>query len=201
MWSSMSLKSTILSNEIWRDIKGYKGYYQISNLGRIKSLQRKVPVNRKGQKTFLKTVKERILKQKTNKYGYKVVDLRRNGHDHRLVHRLVAQMFIPNPENKPVVNHLDGNKINNNATNLEWATVSENTQHSYDNMLQVMGVGEENPGSKLTEQDVLGIWELRRKGFIMKDIADKYDVSLSNISLIIRGKTWQHLKVGGANDV
>jgi hypothetical protein len=99
--------------EIWKDIEGYEGIYHVSNLGRVK----RVATNR-------------VLQPYRNKAGYLLVYLCKNGKrkTHR-IHRLVAQSFIPNPENKPEVNHLDENKINNMVSNLEWSTRKENCNY------------------------------------------------------------------------
>ena len=107
--------------EIWKDIQGYEGLYQVSNYGRIRSFKR------------MKNNKEaRQFKLTPNSTGYISVGLRKNGKKILYqVHRLVAESFIPNPENKPQVNHIDGNKTNNHISNLEWVTASENTQHAY----------------------------------------------------------------------
>src|SRR5205085_3477553 len=101
--------------EVWKDIKGYEGFYQVSNKGRIKGLER----YRERKDGILMKVKENILKISTNSNGYFKVDLTK-GNKRRtlLVHRLVAATFIPNRENKPEVNHKDGNKNNNEVTNL-----------------------------------------------------------------------------------
>lgn len=102
--------------ELWRDVKGFQGRYQVSNYGRVKSLDR-----------YHK--KQIIRKPKTRKYAELL--LTSNGKTKWvLVHRLVAQAFIPNPQNKPEVNHKDGNKLNNNVDNLQWCTRSENELHS-----------------------------------------------------------------------
>lgn len=98
--------------EMWKDIKNYKGLYQVSNLGNIRS-----NIN-----------KPKILIPQISNAGYFRIIIRNK---HYSVHRLVAQTFIPNPENKPQVNHIDGNKLNNNVNNLEWATASENQKHNY----------------------------------------------------------------------
>ena len=113
--------------EIWKDIKDYEGLYQVSNLGRVKSCER----YRKTKNNGKCIVPEKILKLNTGKDGYLRIDLcYNNKHKNCQVHRLVAQTFIPNPENKPQVNHIDCNRQNNNVSNLEWVTPQENTQHA-----------------------------------------------------------------------
>lgn len=112
--------------EIYKDIPEYKGIYQVSNLGNIKSVARSY-TNSKG-KTY--NIKERILKL-TISNGYYSVTLNNKGKKRFTVHRLVALAFIENPSNKDEVNHIDGNKLNNCYKNLEWCTKSENTLHAY----------------------------------------------------------------------
>lgn len=107
--------------EIWKDIKGYEGYYQVSNLGRVKSNG-----NRSNHKT------EKLLSLNKNSKGYlRVMLYRECKYKSFFVHRLVAEHFIPNPLNLPQVNHLDCDKTNNCVSNLEWCTNRENTIHSY----------------------------------------------------------------------
>lgn len=109
--------------EIWKDLTGYIGIYQVSNNGRIKSLSRKI-VRKNGQ---IAIVKEKILKSKKDRYGYFFIVLSNNNiRKTILVHRLVAAAFIPNPENKPCIDHIDGDRANNHADNLRWVTVKEN---------------------------------------------------------------------------
>ena len=118
--------------EIWKDIKGYEGLYQVSNLGRVKSLERKV---RNGEHTY-RIISEKILKLDNLYDGYLGIGLYISRKQHYFkVHRLVAESFIPNPENKLEVNHIDGNKTNNNAENLEWVTRIENMRHAAANNL------------------------------------------------------------------
>ncbi len=113
--------------EIWRDIAGYEGLYQVSNLGRVKSLERPVAA-KSGTK---RTVRERILKSAPDRDGYLLVNLYDSSRKMKtfLVHRLVCEAFHENPENKPCVNHIDENKVNNAESNLEWCTVAENNAH------------------------------------------------------------------------
>lgn len=112
--------------EIWKDLTGYIGIYQVSNNGRIKSLSRKI-VRKNGQ---IAIVKEKILKSKKDRYGYFFIVLSNNNiRKTILVHRLVAAAFIPNPENKPCIDHIDGNRTNNHADNLRWVTAKENSNN------------------------------------------------------------------------
>lgn len=110
-------------NEIWKDIKNYEGLYQVSNLGRVKSLDRVL----KQKNGIEKRVKGIILKQNCKKTGYLTVVLQKNNKQKTmLVHRLVAEAFIPNEENKPQVNHINEIKTDNRADNLNWMSSKEN---------------------------------------------------------------------------
>lgn len=119
--------------EMWKDVEGYEGLYQVSNYGRVKNLERKIPY-----RFGLRTIPERILKNCENEYGYLYVRLCKETNSKKYkIHRLVANAFIENPDNKKCVNHKDGNKKNNCVDNLEWVTHSENMQHAADNKLWV----------------------------------------------------------------
>lgn len=119
--------------EEWRDVKGYEGVYQVSNLGNIKRLERISNFNSINQYKEYKVnrnIKERIKKVTKNQCGYYQTVLYKEGKKkNALVHRIVAEAFLPNIENKRTVNHIDGNKLNNNVNNLEWATYSEQLIH------------------------------------------------------------------------
>lgn len=119
--------------EIWKDVPVYEGYYQVSNYGRVKSLERTV----KNGPNSTRVIRRRILKQTTNSRGYLTVHLSVRGNVlSKTVHRLTCAIFHSNPENKPEVNHKNGIKTDNYWKNLEWATVSENRLHSYRTGLQ-----------------------------------------------------------------
>ena len=130
-------------NEIWKDIKGYEGFYQISNLGRVKRLKRWNP----GKRIFVEC--ESLVAETNNGYGYLIVSLvkehRRKNH---YVHRLVAETFVENPLNKNCVNHLDCNKKNNIASNLEWVTQRENVLYSVDRLRKPKSVSMTNTGER-----------------------------------------------------
>lgn len=113
--------------EVWKDIKGYEGLYQVSNFGRIKSLDR---IECSTGCVKVRRRRERILRVSLT-YGYEHVTLAKNSvNTIRRVHRIVADNFIPNPDKKPFINHIDGNKRNNNVNNLEWCTAKENVDHA-----------------------------------------------------------------------
>lgn len=173
--------------EIWKDVEGYEGHYQVSNLGKVRSLDRKVRY--KGG--WVSNRRGRLLKQASMKSGYKTVNLKKGGTRHTfLVHRLVLINFkgiILNYQ----VNHKDGNKENNNLTNLEWMTGSENTKHSVENNLNCYG--EKHGGSKLKESEVKEIL-YGHKEMTQQEVAKIYGVAQTTISMIRTGINWKHLK-------
>jgi len=129
--------------ERWVDIQDFEGYYQVSNYGRVRSLDREVE-QKNGRKRLFKGC---VLSHKTDKYGYSTVTfcIRTKGvKKSSTVHRLVAVAFVENVFNKPAINHIDGDKSNNNATNLEWVTNKENTSHAIETGLMDINRVKEN---------------------------------------------------------
>lgn len=115
--------------EIWKDIKGYEGYYQVSNMGNVKSLERTVTKS----DGVVQIRKERIMSKRESTDGYYIAKLNVNNNSKSIaIHRLVAQHFIPNPDNLPEVNHIDTNRKNNRVDNLEWCTHKDNVRYSAD---------------------------------------------------------------------
>ena len=128
-------------------MKDYEGLYEVSNTGKVRSLDK---YDRCGR--FKKGI---VLSNCDNGNGYMVVYLKRDTkRKTKCVHRLVAEVFIDNPNNLPEVNHIDGNKQNNHVDNLEWCTTSENIKHAYRIGLNYPRKGVENINAKLTEDDV-----------------------------------------------
>lgn len=172
--------------EIWKDIEGYIGLYQVSNIGRVKSLPREWV---SGYGTIRKH-NGVILKLCTNQKGYLCVGLTKNGKVKSFrTHRLVANVFIPNPYNKPQVNHINGIKTDNTVENLEWNTSKENINHAIDTKLRCDN-GSLNTNSKLTEQQVLDIRASNETGVTLSLL---YGISTSQISLIKRRERWTHI--------
>lgn len=165
---------------IFKPIIGYEELYQVANTGDIYS-------NNYGKKKG----RFKKLKQGTHRQGYKLIRLYRNNIWRSfMVHRVVALAFIPNPENKPTVNHKDGNKANNHVDNLEWFTQKEQAAHAYETGLKVGLLGSKHPQSKLTEKEVLEIVSDINNGHTLSDLAKKYNISLSTISSIYHGRNW-----------
>lgn len=187
-------------NEYYANIKGYENLYQISNYGTIKSVD-KVVKNNNGYRT----IKGRILTPQIDKKGYYRIGLTKN-HKQKfyLVHRLVAETFIPNVYNEPIINHKNGNKLDNHISNLEWCTQQYNIQHAYNTGLKI-GVsaehkGKYNPNVKLNEQDVLNIRNDKNNGINIKDSYNKYKekITFKGFQNVWFGYTWKNLveKVG-----
>jgi hypothetical protein len=173
-----------MSSEIWKPVPGYEGCYEVSNLGNVRSLDRIIP-----WKNSTRRIKGKMCSQPTEGHnGYKTVRVCRNWITKGwLTHRLVAEVFVPNPENKPVVNHKDGNKENNAAINLEWVTHSENAQHVYTLGRRKSTAGTANGNARLTDIQLQQIKKRYATGNVTQDqLAYEYGVCKDTI--------WRHVK-------
>lgn len=159
--------------EVWKDIEGYEGVYQVSNLGRVKRIGKY-----RNQHTSWESNKFLKVKEGTNIYLY--VDLSKDNKVKRyLVHRLVAENFINNPNNCNEVNHKDGNKQNNNVDNLEWCTRNENLKHSLDTGLRKRKI-------PLEKYDY--VYNEVLKGRTYRSLAKEFNVGKTKIADIIKSK-------------
>ena len=175
------LEITDLDGEEWRDVEGYEGHYKISNYGRVKSFF--------NGKFF-------IVKPKLDTDGYLWIAFSKHCVKKNFkVHRIVAKAFIPNPENKATVNHIDGCKMNNFVGNLEWLTQAENNQHAA--RIGLMKSGSEHRDALLTDEQVRWCRAVHISGDLeygTNALARKLNVSSSAIYLLLHGKTYKNVK-------
>lgn len=163
--------------ENWKKIIGFD-QYEVSDLGNVKSVSNP-----------LTTRKEKILRKGTIKNGYNIVVLTKYKKQNTIyVHRLVADAFIKNKEDKKEVNHINGVKTDNRVENLEWMSTSENAIHAFRNNLSAKG--QDRTQAKLTDVQVL---EIKKSGLRNIELSRKYNISKSIISGIQRGRLWRHI--------
>lgn len=180
--------------EIWKDIVGYEGLYQISNLGNVKSLNKTVNTNNQYNRKSKRKLKCKILKQRILREYYCVGLTKNNKQKTKLIHRLVAETFLDNSNNYPVVNHKDGNKLNNNVNNLEFVTYKENSLHSIyvlNNKLPPVHKKENNHFSKHSEKEINELRKKRNLGYTLKQLSIEYGYTISHISNICKYKSWK----------
>ena len=164
--------------ELWKIIEDYNNY-EISNYGRVRSLN------------YNRTNQVCIMINRKISSGYLAAHLSKKGvSKNKLINRLVAIAFIPNPENKPFVNHINGIKTDNRVENLEWNTAKENTQHSFGTGLQISLKGEDHVRSKLTKVQVL---EIRKSNLKQIELAQLYGVHKVTICNIKKNRIWKHI--------
>lgn len=173
------LKYECLENEVWKICYLHNERYSVSNFGRVRNNE-----------------KQTLLTAHFSAKKYKIVKIsniiNNSGSKNIPIHRLVAIYFIPNTNNKPQVNHKDGNKSNNNVENLEWFTCAENIKHCWENNLNRARKGEESKSSKLTEKEVFAIRVMYSTDkFTMQELSEIFNISKPSINLILRNVNWK----------
>lgn len=180
--------------EIWKDVVGLDGLFMVSNLGNMKTMPKQVFHNLTLQ--FI-TRKERMLRNNSlNTSGYLQVLLHKNGAKIAArVHRLVAEAFIPNPLNKPCVNHINGIKTDNRVSNLEWCTFSENCQHAV--MIGLKRRGHERVDATIKSEEIVkDIRRIYQKETIsQRKLAAQFGMSKSSIQLLLANKTYKDYSI------
>jgi hypothetical protein len=165
----------------WRDVVGFEAYFKVSSCGQVFSKR-----------------SNKILKQWLRKNGYMTVAVRiggRNGQSYCFkIHRLVAEAFIPNLENKPMVNHIDNNRSNNHISNIEWCTAKENAQHCVKSGNHPRLSGEDNGQAKLTKDQVeyiRKVFKPRDKEFGARALGRKFNVNKTTILSVVNNESWK----------
>lgn len=173
--------------EIWKDIKDYEGRYQVSNLGRIRSLL----------DCFLEPKEPTIKKTYIGTQGYEVVSFYKHTKMQlKKVHRLIAEAFVQNPDNKPFINHINGIKHDNRLDNLEWCTPKENMVHARDTGLNIRKKGEESNRSAWTNQEVIEIKTDINAGLTTQELFTKYPkLDKDHLYLFRKNKTFHNLEI------
>lgn len=170
--------------EVWEDISGAEGKYQVSTLGRVRSLDRLT----KSGKNNISNKKGKILKPRyKRKYVEFVYYDNNNDRVASYIHRLVAEAFLDKVEGKDQVNHIDGNPLNNNLSNLEWVTPEENRNHA-----RGMGLLK-SVKKKLTKCQVLDIYNKSHNGYTIKQLAETYDIGERHVIRIKHGHRWNSI--------
>ncbi len=170
--------------EEWRAIEGFDGRYEVSSHGRVRSISWRDGRGHWRLGKMLSCVQMKI--------GYRKVSPRKDGKTiQSYVHILVARAFIPNPLNKPEVNHKRGTKAGDGVDNLEWATPGENIQHAYDTGLNPNS-GERHTGAKLTHEAAAQIKALYRPYKVtLQSLADRFGVKIGTVRNVLEGRTWK----------
>lgn len=168
--------------EVWKDIDGFEGHYQVSNLGNVRSCDRV----RKSRGDSVAPLKGKLMKLKVNNKGYFEVHLRNNEINvYWNVHRMVAKAFISNPHNLPVVNHKDGDKLNNRVDNLEWTTPRGNHSHAVDTGLIVQNNGKTIYTPEFKQQ----VFDYKQKtGCSICELSRVFNISQRTAGRIANGK-------------
>jgi hypothetical protein len=174
--------------EIWKPIPNYDGYYEASNTGLVRGLSRKIETVNGPRK-----IEGSLIRPFYNKFGYQLVTLYKNGSKKKFqVHRLVMITFKGIDNIRPEVNHIDGDKTNNNLNNLEWCTSQENSKHAHKTGLKKVKAGEDSPYSRLSLKQVIVIIQRIANGEKQKDLAKEYGLSPQTVN-----GYWKRRSFGG----
>lgn len=181
--------------EVWRNVIGWEGIYQISNFGRIKAIERFLIKNRRGGKNKMAVYQVEVLRTiKTNRKGYKTISLWKEGFvKHFTTHRLVAIHYIANPNKYPQVLHKDDNPANPRWGNLFWGTQSQNIQDSVSKGR--WRIGAKNNKTKLLAEQVVEIKKLILSGRSCYGLGKQYNMSKYAILSIKNGRSWAYIKI------
>lgn len=175
-----------MEKEIWKKINNYENYYEISNFGNIRSLDRYVR-----DANGLRLIKGKILTPKNHTSGYYQIVLSKEGKNkYKYIHRLVAEHFIENYSELLVINHKDGNKINNNLLNLECVTQKQNIHHALKNGFMNIS-GENHYRAKFNNSEILKIRELYKEGKTLKELSILYNSNKPVICRIVNNKVYK----------
>jgi len=175
--------------EVWKPIVGWGDCYEVSNLGRVRSLTRVITYSN-GRK---RKHKGQILRGAPDTGGYLQVPLKKNGNGGPLaVHRLVARAFLGDPPDGLELDHINGDKSDNRVENLEYVTHSENQMRAYALGLCAQPKGSKSPASKLSEEDVDEMLRLRQDGHDLGFISERFSVGTSQVCRILSGQSWSH---------
>lgn len=171
--------------ENWKNVVGYEGKYMVSDFGRVKSMPRTCA----GKNGSIRNIGDKILSLIKATFNRRQVLLYTDGTSKMVfVHRLVATAFIPNPQNYPVVNHLDSDPSNNNVDNLEWCTSKRNAIHARDAGRLVGFSRIKNPQLKLNNTHLDEIKTARKNKMKYKDISKQFGISISHVHRILTGE-------------
>lgn len=182
--------------EVWKPVKGFEGLYEVSNTGKVKSLPRTVNAYNGWPRTFpekILTLHSSKLTKRHPKPMYHVELWKDNKRVVRMIHRLVAETFIPNPDGKPQVNHKDGNRMNNSVENLEWATCAENSEHAYrTGLAKPTGCKAVRDTNKLTGS-VVEYQSIEEAARALQGNPDAIRAALKGRSASSCGYTWEYI--------
>lgn len=181
-------------SEEWRPIVGFEGFYEVSNAGRIRSVDHLLEskTDSIGRKMPAKSIKGRMISQRLHQFGYFVVTLSKNGNRYtRTVHKLVAEAFFGVRKSGDVVRHLDGNPQNNNVSNLAYGSQKQNMQDAIKH--GTVERGEQRYNAKLSNDDILKMKSDIANGMRSVDVSKKYGVSQIYVCKVINNTRWKSI--------